>query len=168
MARQCKNRIYGYDPKDVIRIGDEGRRGSPGKSGPPGKPGNKGDKGDTGPPGPDLTLITVVAGSTIHGRRVVRMLNGQAHHPDILNDNQVTHVLGISVEAATMGHPFLVRVSGPLSDNSWNWVDGYVYCDQNGVLTQSIPPVGWLQRVARVINPTTIQVDLDTPFIRTP
>ena len=87
MSGHCKDTIYGYDPKDVIRIGDKGRPGRPGKPGNPGRPGNKGDKGDTGPPGPDVSLIEAVAGTAIHGRRVIRMFNGQAHHPDILNDN---------------------------------------------------------------------------------
>lgn len=168
MSSHCKDTIYGYNPKDVIRIGDKGRPGRPGKPGDPGRPGNKGDKGDTGPPGPDVSLIEAVAGTAIHGRRVIRMFNGQAHHPDILNNNQATHVVGISMEAVAIGHPFMVRSSGSMTNSSWNWVDGFVYCGQNGVLTQSPGSLGWLQRVARVINPTTIFVDLDTPFIRTP
>lgn len=41
----CKDSLYGYDPTDVIRIGDQGRPGIPGKQGPPGR---KGDPGATG------------------------------------------------------------------------------------------------------------------------
>lgn len=37
--------FYGYNPTDVIRIGDQGRPGSPGKQGPQGKTGDKGSPG---------------------------------------------------------------------------------------------------------------------------
>jgi hypothetical protein len=42
--KPCHNEsFYGYDPKDVIRVG-----GTDGKRGPPGPPGPKGDKGEPG------------------------------------------------------------------------------------------------------------------------
>ena len=147
--------------------GDPGKRGEPGKSikGDKGDPGQKGDKGD---PGIEGGALIVTAGDTIHGRRVVRMFNGLAFHPDISDNSQVLQVLGISEEAAANGDLFPVRTSGRMVNSSWGWNPGYVYCGVDGVLTQSVPPTGWLQRVARVIDPTTINVDIDTPFIRTP
>jgi hypothetical protein len=158
--------FYGYDPKDVIHV--PGDRGSPGRQGEPGKKGDRGRPGIQGPPGPAGGVTEVQAGDVIHGRRVIRMANGEAFHPNINDDSQALQVLGISLEAASSGSPFPVRTSGPMTDPGWDWEPGYVYCGNDGVLTQSIPPTGWLQRVARVISPTTINVDIDTPFIRTP
>lgn len=164
-SKQCGNTFYGYNVEDVIRIGEPGPRGKP--STVPGPPGKKGDQGDQGPAGPDPGLTTVVAGTTIHGRRVIRLADaGLAYHPDIMDNTHVLQVLGISIEAASTGNSFPVRTSGPMSDVSWNWSPGYVYCDDQGVLTQSVPASGWLQRVARVINPNTLNIDIDSPFIR--
>lgn len=156
--------FYGYRPQDVIRIGEPGKQGKPGPSGK----GVKGDKGDRGPPGSDGGIVVVTAGSVIHGRRVIRIENGFAHAPDLLNNSHASQVLGISIQAAMEGNPFSVCVSGPMNYSSWSWNPGYIYCNSDGVLTQDPPATGWLQRVARVISPNNIIVDIDTPFIRTP
>lgn len=161
-----KDSFYGYDPKDVIHVpGDRGGRGLPGVKGDKGDRGQRGLRGETGPEG---GLVEAIAGDTIHGRRVVRSLDGFLYHPNIDDDSQALQVLGISEEAASSGAVVPVRTSGRMQNGSWNWDPGYIYCGADGVLTQSIPPTGWLQRVARVINSTTISVDIDTPFIRTP
>ena len=49
----CKDRdsFYGYDPKDVVRVGQEGRAGAKGTPGAEGPRGPKGDQGEQGPPG---------------------------------------------------------------------------------------------------------------------
>ncbi len=165
MPRKCAESIYGYNPEDVIRIGEPGR---PGRSGPQGPPGRKGDPGSQGPPGPDVGLVVVTAGEIIHGRRVVRMEEGFAFHPDLLENTHAQQVFGIATEAASAAGQFPVRVAGPMHSSSWSWLPGYVFCGTDGVLTQNPPPTGWLQRVARVIDSTNIIVDIDTPFIRTP
>lgn len=158
--------FYGYRPEDVIRVG--GDKGRPGQQGKPGLTvkGDKGDKGDAGPPGSDLSVMDVQAGETIHGRRVIRMVDGLAYHPDQQNNEHVLQILGIALAASVAGASFPVRTSGPMYDAGWNWDPGYVYCGMDGVLTQSPPSTGWLQRVGRVINPTMFNVDIDTPFIR--
>lgn len=165
---RCKDSIYGYSPEDVIRVGEPGRPGNKGNPGDKGEKGDKGDQGDQGPPGPDISLIEVTAGDTIHARRVVRMFDGLGFHPNVNNNNHVRQLIGIAIQAAVDGYPFLVRAEGPLQYSSWNWSPGYVFCGNDGVLTQDIPPTGWIQRVARVITPTLIIVDLDSPLIRTP
>ena len=158
--------FYGYDPVDVVRVGQEGRAGVKGTPGAVGPRGPKGDQGEQGPPGSDLSVMDVQAGETIHGRRVIRMVDGLAYHPDLLNNEHALQVLGIALAASVTGASFPVRTSGPVYDAGWNWDPGYVYCSTDGVLTQSPPSTGWLQRVGRVINPTTFNVDIDTPFIR--
>lgn len=55
MAKGCGNEsFYGYNPADVIRIGNEGR---PGVKGPPGPPGPRGLTGPQGPAGPSGTGV---------------------------------------------------------------------------------------------------------------
>ncbi|MEO5499011.1 MAG: hypothetical protein ABIR46_00760 [Candidatus Saccharimonadales bacterium] len=154
--------FYGYNPDDVIRVG-----GPAGKS-TPGTPGVKGDKGDQGLPGIDGGMVVVTAGSVIHGRRVVRVSDGLAFHPDILNNQHASEILGISMQAGSLYEVLPIRVNGPVSDSSWFWVPGYVFCGADGVLTQTPGSTGWLQRVGRVINATTISIDIDTPLIRIP
>jgi hypothetical protein len=142
-------------------------------TGAPGRPGDDGAPGPQGPAGPpgvtEGTTFNIEAATVIHARRVVCVGALGAFHPDLDDPVDATQVAGIAVTAAsTPGDEISVRTSGPMVDAGWAWTPGYVYCGADGVLTQSLPAAGWVQRVGRVTGPTSFEVDIDTPIVRTP
>lgn len=144
-----------------VKVIDRGPAGPPGADGPPGE---DGEPGMPGPPG--STSFEVPAGETIHSLRVVRVENGALYHPDVNNNDHAEQVVGISLQSGSPGDDVLVQFTDKVSEGSWNWSPGYVYCADDGVLTQSPAATGWLLAVARVIDPTTITIDVDTAFYR--
>lgn len=107
------------------------------------------------------------SGAVIHARRAVRAENGQILHPDTSDNTHAYQVVGVATTAAAVsGQDVIVRTHGTIEEATWTWTPGYIYCDDDGVLTQTIPATGWLLRVARAISPTVIDVDIDTPYIR--
>lgn len=126
-----------------------------------------GGTGTQGPPGEtEGATFLATAGATIHGGRAVKIENDLIFHPDTSSPTDAPETIGIAVQSGNTGAQLLVRTGGQLSETSWNWAPGYVYCDNAGVLVQPAPSSGWLLAIARVVNPTTIEVDIDTPIIR--
>ena len=107
-----------------------------------------------------------VAGTTIHGHRAVRIDDDVIFHPDLATPSHAAAVVGIATQSGSLGAQILVRRGGQMTEGSWNWAPGFVWCGADGVLTQSPGATGWLLTVGRVVNPTTIDVDIDTPFLR--
>lgn len=133
--------------------------------------GPKGDDGEEGPPGPPGpaggTAVLWPPGETIFGQRVVRAENGLIYHPDVTLVEHAKAVFGISLQSGSAGDdPLQVQVSGELTEPSWNWTPGYVYCGQDGQLVQPAQDIGWLLSIGRAISPTTIIIDIDTPLVR--
>jgi hypothetical protein len=126
-----------------------------------------GRRGPAGPAGEtEGATFTAQAGATIHGRRVVRIVEGEIFHPDTSIAAHGDQVIGISTQAGVTGADVLVRTGGQMSDSGWNWAPGYIFCGPDGSLTQAPSATGWLMEVARVVNPTTISVDIEPPTHR--
>lgn len=124
--------------------------------------GPKGDPGET-----EGATFNAAAAGPLHGRRVVCAGPGGLFHPDTAVAAHASQVVGLSVSSASgAGQVVQVRAGGHMEDSTWAWAPGYVFCGADGVLQQAPPPTGWVQRVARVISPTTLAVDIDTPIIR--
>lgn len=138
------------DPETLV-IDTGSKQGVPGRPGPPGPAGG--------------TSVEYPIGTTIFGLRAVRADNGLLYHPDLQDVSHAMQTFGIALQSATTGL-VLVQLSGQLMEQSWTWSPGAVYCGQDGQLTQVIPPTGWLLSVGRAIGPTTINIDIDTPFVR--
>jgi hypothetical protein len=126
-----------------------------GPVGPPGKPGEA-----------EGATFTAPAGSTVFGHRAVRLVDGAVFHPDTRDSAHAPAVCGIAQQSSAPGSPVLVRTAGTMTEPSWAWAPGYVWCGADGVLTQTPEPTGWLLAVGRAINPTTLVVDIDTPVMR--
>lgn len=126
-----------------------------------GAKGDKGDPGDAGSGG----LLVYPAGETIHGRRAVRVAGGLLFHPDTAVNAHATQVVGIATQSGSPSASVTVRTAGTITEASWAWSPGAVWCGADGVLTQS-PATGWLLQIGRAIDATTIDVDVDTPFFR--
>lgn len=125
---------------------------------------SEGPQGPVGPAGSGGTL-TLPIGETIHGLRAVRAAGGLLFHPDIDTPAHADQVVGIAIASATSG-TCNVRTEGPVTEPSWSWSPGFVFVGTDGQLTQSPGATGWLLAVGRAINATTIDVDVDTPFMR--
>ncbi len=129
--------------------------------------GLRGEMGLQGLPGEtEGATFLVPAGATIHGHRVVRAEGGSLYHPDPATAAHADQVIGIALQAGSAPAPVLVRAHGQITEASWSWAEGPIWCGADGQLTQTPPPTGWLLQVARVVSPTTITVDIDTPFFR--
>lgn len=133
--------------------------------------GPKGDEGDPGPPGPPGpaggTTVLWPPGETIFGQRVVRAQDGLIFHPDVTVVEHAKATFGIALQSGVVGGPDLqVQVSGELTEPSWTWTPGYVYCGQDGQLAQPAQATGWLLAIGRAISATTIIIDIDTPLVR--
>ena len=126
-----------------------------------------GEKGDQGLPGEiEGATFSAICGETIHGERAVKIENGQIFHPQTSVAADALRVIGIATQSGVIGSTVQVRVAGQIIEGSWNWAPGFVFCDDAGVLVQPAPASGWLLSVAHVIDATTIEIDIYTPFLR--
>jgi len=130
-------------------------RGMPGPSGPPGPPGSL-----------ESPIFRAVAGETIHGGRAVRIVDGVAYRPRISEAAHAAEVGGIAVQAGVEGEAVQVRALGSISDPAWSWTPGFIYCGDDGVLTQSPASAGWLLPVARSRDAHTLDVAIGFPVMR--
>lgn len=123
--------------------------------------------GVQGPPGEtEGATFVATAGETIHGQRAVRVVNDQIFHPDVTNSAHAQQVVGIAMQSGPSGTQLLVRTGGQMTEPSWNWAAGPVWCGVDGQLTQDTSFTGWLLPVGRATDATTIVVDIDTPISR--
>jgi hypothetical protein len=123
--------------------------------------------GPMGPPGEtDGATFNAVAAATIHGGRAVRIENGEISHPSISTPAHAPQIIGIAVQSGSVGTTLSVRAKGQMSDIAWNWSPGFVFAGNAGILTQTAPATGYIVAVARVIDPTTIDVDVEPPIFR--
>lgn len=136
------------DPVEVVQI--VGRPGPPGPAGPPGPSGG--------------SAVQLPSGETIFGLRAVRAAGGSIYHPDTSVADHAEQVMGIALQSGT--GLLNVQTSGLLTEGSWSWAPGLVYCGADGTLTQAPSTTGWLLAVGRAIGPDTIEVDIDTAFFR--
>jgi hypothetical protein len=102
--------------------------------------GARGLPGEQGPEGLGAQVI-VPAGDLIHGHRVVGYGNlGQLQQMDNRDLDHMVSVLGVSLNAATVGEPVTVATNREVQHSSWSWVMHQpIYLGIEGTLTQ-VPP----------------------------
>jgi len=123
--------------------------------------------GVQGPPGEtEGATKNLVAGETIFGHRVVRVNGSAIYHPNISIDTHADQVVGIATQSGSTGNLVSVRTKGTLTEPSWTWAPGFVWCGSSGALTQSPSATGWLMVVGRVLSPTSIDVDIEPAIHR--
>ena len=111
----------------------------------------------------DLNKITVPSsGGALSALRAVALEDGEARYPDNDLSSDAELVVGVTVTAGTTVD---VVTIGEVTDVSWSWAPGIVWCGDDGVLTQA-PPSGWLLEVGRAIDATRLFVAIKTPFLR--
>jgi len=122
-----------------------------------------GSQGPQGIAGESTTSITMVAGSSLSGSKVVCTdINGYLAYPTSISDT----IIGISVNAAELGQAVEVKVSGLMTEPSWNWTLWEpIFLGSQGSLTQVPPTVGFSQIIAYPILPNRIFIDKQPPII---
>lgn len=113
-----------------------------------------------------LAKLELTAGETIHSLRAVMAVDGEAFHPDTSASADALRVVGVAVTSGSMGDTVSIKPDGRVTEGSWAWVSGPVYCGNDGVLTQSPSGTEWILQVGRAINPTTIEVAITLPILR--
>jgi len=124
--------------------------------------------GIQGPPGPAGGYVTATTGQIIGGHRLVTVDNdGRVIYADALDPNHLGRPMWLSEAAWDADTVGTFRVTGPVTEPSWDWTPGKpLFLGVNGSLTHTPPPGGLWRRVAEVITPTTIVVGADLPIAR--
>ena len=119
------------------------------------------DVGQQGARGPSGGNLAGPAGEVLSGHRVLTLSpSGFFVYSDSL------HGVGIGANAANIGDPVEVIISGPMEDPSWNWVPELpIYQTGMGQLTQVVPVTGFVREVAFAVAPHRILVSFRPPII---
>ena len=82
----------------------------------------------------------------------------------VLNDS--TQILGLTLGAASGGEKVLIRTWGEVEEPTWNWTEGWVWLDHNGLLTQTPPvsPSAFNMIIGQALSPTLMRVLLLSPI----
>ena len=125
-----------------------------------GQVGPKGAKGDS------VTAVTKVAATVLNGNRVVTLdASGEAIFADSSTLAHRDKVLGITTGAAVLGGDATIQTYGELTEPSWAWTAGEpVYLGLTGLLTQTPPTTGFLQRMGFAVVATKLFIDIDSPI----
>jgi hypothetical protein len=126
-----------------------------GEQGPPGATGADGSDGNSN--------ITKTAGVSLGGHRaVVLNSSGEAIYAD---SSILTHrdkVLGVTTGAASATADATIRTYGELVEPSWTWtLDEPVFLGLTGLLTQTVPTSGFVQRIGFPLTATSLFIDVD-------
>lgn len=124
--------------------------------------------GEPGPPGPQGSpgefIISKTASATLSGHRaVVPDAVGGVIYADSSTLTHRDKTLGITTSAAGIGAAASIRTYGELTEPSWNWaLDTPVFVGLTGLLTQTPPTSGFVQRVGFPTATDTLFIDIDT------
>lgn len=128
-------------------------------------------QGMQGPPGPagqgGTTYTTYTAGAALGGHRAVRAAFDDtvlyADHTDMTATNAI---VGVTLNAASLGADINVAATGSITEPSWSWVPNLpIFVGSVGALTQAPPSTGFQCIIAVATSATSIQVALKTPII---
>lgn len=116
------------------------------------------------PPG-----ATATANQVVGGQKVLIGTSGGVQHA---SGDQASHfgkVVGVSVNAALAGASVRYVASGPMTDPSFNFVEGPVYLGLSGNLTQTYPTIAggfvFAQQVATATTATRIVIAIQPPVL---
>jgi len=112
--------------------------------------------------GGNLTAtVDVIAGENIAPYRVVYVDTAKVYKANKDTLSERDKILGLTDGAYTENSLATIYVNGTISNGGWNWNSGIVYLDIDGALTQTLPTSGFLVQIGKVINSTTIILDID-------
>jgi hypothetical protein len=124
-------------------------------------PGPQGPKGD---PGDAIVTQTHEAATNLSGHRAIRVSGGLASLCDGTNAAHTGRCIGITTGAAIAGADATVQTVGLITEPSWNWTEGPVYVGANGVLTQSLAGLAFIQQVGLAVSLDSIDINPQLPI----
>jgi len=105
--------------------------------------------------------IYPMAARDLSAHRVVVLTPSGVDYPNLAAMESGDAVLGITTGAVASGASAAYQFEGALSDPSWAWTVGPLFCGASGVLTQAPPTSGlWLRQVGSAIGATMIEINL--------
>jgi len=109
----------------------------------------------------------VLYGMTISALKVVYMNAGKAYIASSGELSQANRVIGVAVDACTVGHSGRIRKQGYMKDNSWHWqLDKPIFLGINGALTQTAPVSGFVCQIAVPISSNEIDISIRISILR--
>ena len=124
------------------------------------------EQGPPGPPGTDF-VFQCLAAEAVGGHRVVI---GSGFNGVLLanagNEAHFGKVIGLTMNAASIGGAVTVKNVGAVDEPSWNFTpDADVWLASNGLFTQTPPNSVFTQRIGYALTPTRMWVDLSDSII---
>lgn len=119
-----------------------------------------------GPPGiSGGVAINVIAGENLGGHRAITLSNGLARYADNTSLASVNKVIGITRGSCIVGDIIAIDSIGELNGFSDLITDMPVYLSINGIVTATIPSVGFIQQLGLAISTTTIVINIQPSII---
>lgn len=113
------------------------------------------------------TRITVTAGEVIGGHKAIKIgTGGKAFYAssDVVDD--ALKVVGVSITAADIDAPVIVKTSGKITESTWAWdVTKPVFLSTNGRLTQTEPTSGISLVIGWPLSATELWLKRHEPII---
>lgn len=118
-------------------------------------------------PSPAPSYPTATAARDLSAHRVIILTNTGADYPAINSLEHGDAILGLTRASAVSGASVAYQFEGKITDPSWNWTVGPLFCGDNGVLTQSVPSGKWLRQMGEAVGTQTIQLNLFSTYYLT-
>lgn len=127
-----------------------------------GAPGIRGPKGEDGQA---VNIQTFEAGANLSGHRAIRVSAGLAYVCDGATAAHAGRCIGVSTGAAAQGDATLIQTIGVLTEPSWSWIEGPVFVGADGILTQSLAGLAFIQQVGVAVSSTTVDINPQLPIL---
>lgn len=113
----------------------------------------------------EKTVIPGVSGTALSGHRIVYTDGNSMYYADNTVPAHVDAIVGMTNTATSgAGEAVYVVTSGVMTEPSWSFsVPSNLYLGTAGNLLTSPPLTGWLVKIGRVFNTTSIIVDIGEP-----
>ena len=110
-------------------------------------------------------LQTHIAATNLSGHRAIRVVSDLAYLCDGANAAHVGRCIGMTVGAVVEGAVATIQTVSLISDPGWNWSEGPVYVGANGLLTQSLTGLAFIQQVGQAVSPISIDINPQLPIL---
>lgn len=116
----------------------------------------------------DITGVFKVAGESLPANTVVRISysDGKVYRANSNNVDHLDYILGITVDSVVYNEQVYVKFSGEISfSNNPNFVEGKVYLNGNGTLSQTAPTSGFQQIMGYATSSDKMIIRMREPVV---
>lgn len=112
----------------------------------------------------NTSFINITPSVPVGGHRIIVGLSTGYELADNTNLDHFGKVLGITTSATNGVNSTNLITGNYLTEQSWSFALGNIFVGTNGMLTQTVPTVGFIQQIATAISPTEIIVNIKPPI----